>query len=83
MDATTLHPFPRASGDPLERDLSEIEAAIDLVARGAATRVRLVGLTRPEGAAPTGLARAQEANVAFRLDRGPSGAVSVTLGPRT
>lgn len=83
MDATPLHPFPHASGDPLEHDLVEIEAAIDLVVRGLATRVRLVGLTRPEGAAATGLVRAQEAHVAFRLERSPAGAVSVTLGPKS
>jgi hypothetical protein len=83
MDATTLHPFQHASVDPFEHDLVEIDAAIDLVVRGLATRVQLVGLAGPEVAAATGLARAQEAHVAFALDRSSAGAVAVTLGPRS
>jgi hypothetical protein len=82
MDPTTLLPFPNASIDPIESDIAEIDAALGLVTRGLATRVRLVGLLRPEAAAAAGLAHAQEAQVAFSLDRGPDGAVALTLGPR-
>jgi hypothetical protein len=82
MDPNVLLPFPAASGDPIERDLAEIDAALGLVARGLATRVRLVGLMRPEAAAEAGLAHAQEAQVAFSLDRGTDGAVALTVGPR-
>ena len=81
MAAVTHLPLPRPSLDPIERDLAEVEAAIALVALGLATRVRLVGLLRAEAVAGEGLARAQEAGVAFRLDcSGPTPAV--TLGPR-
>jgi hypothetical protein len=83
MDSTTLLPFPNASADPLERDLAEIDAAIGLVEDGIATRVRLVGLVRPEAVAAAGLARAQEARIEFRLDRSPESVTAITLGPRT
>lgn len=83
MDSTTPLPFPNASTDPLERDLAEIDAAIGLVEQGVASRVRLVGLVRPEAVAAAGLARAQEARILFRLDRSPEGISAITLGPRT
>jgi hypothetical protein len=83
MDSTTLLPFPNVSADPLERDLAEIDAAIGMVEQGVATRVRLVGLARPEAVAATGLARAQEASIEFHLDRSPEGVTAITLGPRT
>ncbi len=82
MDQTTLLPFPRASIDPIERDLAEVDAAIALVARGLATRVRLVSLMKAEAVAGTGLARAQDAGIGFSLERSARGATSVTLGPR-
>lgn len=82
MDTTTILPFPDASADPIDRDLAEIDAGIALVARGFATRVRLVGLTRPEAVAATGLARAQEARVGFTFDRGANGIAAVLVGPR-
>jgi hypothetical protein len=82
MEPTMIRPFSGASTDPLERDLVEIDAAIALVARGLATRVRLVGLLRPDAVAATGLAHAQEANLGFSLDRNADGGATVTLGPR-
>jgi hypothetical protein len=83
VDPTRLLPFPNASIDPIDHDLIEIDAAITLVVRGLATRVRLVGLTRPEAAAAIGLAHAQDANVEFSVDRNPAGGLTVTLGPRS
>lgn len=82
MDVNPTLPFPGASTDPLERDLTEIDVALDLVARGVATRVRLVSLARPESAAAVGLAHAQVAGIAFSLERAPDGAVALTVGPR-
>jgi hypothetical protein len=82
MDPSSLLPFQTQSDDPLERDLLEIDAAIGLVSKGQATRVRLVSLSRPEAASPTGLARAQAAGVRFSLDRGAAAIASVTVGPR-
>jgi hypothetical protein len=82
MDATKILPFPGASNTAVERDLAEIEAGIALVARGLAVRVRLIGLTRPEAVAATALARAQEARVAFAIDRGVNGVAAVIVGPR-
>jgi hypothetical protein len=80
MDRPTLLPFPAVPSDPLERDLAEIDAAIGLVSRGLARRVRLVALARPDAVAATGLARAQAAGVGFTIDRGSSG-IAVTVGP--
>ncbi len=82
MEPTRLLPFPRATTDPIERDLVEIDAAISLVSRGLATRVRLVGLMRAEAVAGAGLARAQDAGVSFRLEHSADGVPAVTLGPR-
>ena len=82
MDATTLLPFPGASPEKVDVDLAEIEAGVALVSRGLATRVRLVGLAHPDAVAGAGLGRAQASHVAFALERGPSGVVTITLGPR-
>lgn len=81
MDRVTPLPFAIVSLDPVEHDLIEIEAAIAMVAGGFATRVHLVGLLRPESAAPIGLAHAQVAGVDFSVDRGLAGAVAITIGP--
>ena len=82
MEQTTLLPFPNAWPGP-DADLAEIEAGVALVARGFATRVRLVGLADVDAVAAAGLALAQASSVAFALERSSSGAVAVTLGPRT
>lgn len=81
MDPTAFLRFPGASSDPFERDLTEIDAAIELVTSGAAARVRLVALVRPDAIAAEGLARAQAANVRFALDRGTNGVAAITVGP--
>ena len=83
MDQSTLLPFPGAVPRQHDTALAEIEAAVALVSRGLATRVRLVGLANVDAIAGAGLARAQASHVAFALDRSASGAVAVTLGPRT
>ena len=82
MDSPTPLPFPHASIDPIEHDLVEIDAAIDMVARGLATRIQLIGLIRPEVVAPNGLAHAQRRGVAFTLDRRGDAQLAVTIGPR-
>jgi hypothetical protein len=71
--------FPGASFDPLEFDLHEIEAAIELVAQGVATNVTIVGLRRPEAVAGTGVAMAQDARVAFALTRDSDGRPTVAV----
>lgn len=81
MDPITRLPN-RASASPIERDLAEIDAAIELVRRGIATRIRLVGLMRPDGVAAIGLAHAQAAGLRFEVDRVQAGPVAVTVGPR-
>jgi hypothetical protein len=81
MDPIEFRPSPAAPDDPVTRDLTEIEVAIDLVAFGAASRVRLVSLARPESVAAQGLAHAQAAGVGFALERDEAGAVSLTVGP--
>ena len=59
-------PSPGAPTDSEERDLAEIDAAIELVRQGMAARVRLVGLRRPETVAGAGLAHAQASDVAVQ-----------------
>ena len=54
--------------DPLERDLLEVDAAIELVAAGISTRIRLVNLSRPDAAAGHAAAMARGAGLAVRLD---------------
>jgi len=71
--------FPRASFDPLEFDLHEIEAAIELVAQGTARSVTIVGLRRPEAVAGTSVALAQRAHVAFALTRDRDGRPTVSV----
>ena len=74
-------PFPAAPGSAAEHDLMEIDAAIALVAKGHASRVRLVGLNDPQSVAAVGLARAQVAGVGFRMVSNGAAAV-LTFGPR-
>ena len=45
MEPADLIVLPRLRIERLELDLAHVDAAIDLVRSGAATRVRLVGLT--------------------------------------
>lgn len=82
MEPADLIVLPRLRIERLELDLAHVDAAIDLVRSGAATRVRLVGLTDNGDLASTALARAQAAEVAFGVDRGNSG-LTLTIGPRT
>jgi hypothetical protein len=83
MDPTTFLPFPGSSPEKVDADLAEIEAGVALVSFGLATRVRLVGLSHVDAIAGAGLAHAQASHVAFALERGPRGAITITLGPRT
>ena len=81
MDQISSLPLTHATFDPIERDLAEIDAAIGMVAAGIATRVRLVGLARPDVAAAVALARSQAACLGFEVDSGPDGISTVTVGP--
>lgn len=58
-----------------------MEAAIGLVARGAAQRVQLVNLVAPLFAAGIGAASAAAAGVGFRVESG-NDRVVVVVGPR-
>jgi hypothetical protein len=80
MDALGLRALSLVAIDPIERDLAEVDAAIALVTRGLATRVRLVGLMRTEALAGPGLARSQAAGVGFGLDSAGS-TPALTVGP--
>jgi len=76
----TAGPFLLPSADDaLDADLREVDAAIEMVARGLAVRVRLVGLNDADTIAPIALARAQLANIDFRVDHGAT--TSLTIGP--
>jgi hypothetical protein len=82
MDRADLIVLPRHRTDPVEVDLVQVDAAIEMVRRGAAARVRLAGLADAAGLASTALARAQEAGVEFALDRAGL-ALTLTFGPRS
>jgi hypothetical protein len=82
MEPISFLPEPGAPTDSEEQDLAEIDAAIELIRRGLAARVRLVGLRAPETVAGAGLAHAQASQMLFSVDRGAGGAVALTLGPR-
>ena len=82
MEPISFLPMPGAPTDSEEQDLAEIDAAIELIRRGLAERVRLVGLRTPETVAGAGLAHAQASRMLFSVDRGAGGAVALTLGPR-
>lgn len=62
-------------------DLVEVDAAIELVRRGTAVRVRLVGLHAPEWVAGVALAHAQAAGIELVLDRSGT-SPGLTVGPR-
>lgn len=77
--------FPRASepsDDELENALAEVDAAIALVRRGAAVRIRLIGFAMDDAIAGMAAARAQQAGVRFQVDRPDvAGDLGITVGP--
>jgi hypothetical protein len=78
-------PFPRAvepSDEDVERALSQIDAAIAVVARGAAVRIRLIGFPLVDVVAGLAAAHAQLAGVGFQIDRlAPTAAAAMIVGP--
>jgi hypothetical protein len=83
MDTADLRSLPRAEDpidDDLDAELREVDIAIEMVARGAAVRVRLVNLRDAETVAPIALARAQQAGIEFHIDR--LATTRLTFGPR-
>jgi hypothetical protein len=71
----------RPRTDLFEIDVAHVDAAIELVRIGSASRVRLAGLREPEAVAQVALARAQAAALEFSVDR-DGDAVTLTIGPR-
>jgi hypothetical protein len=65
-----------------DRALAELFAAIELVARGAATRVHVTGLAGLDEVAAQALVRAQLAGVRFTLTRDQPDTVTAIVGPR-
>jgi hypothetical protein len=82
MDHSITWLASAAAPDSAGRALLEIDAAIALVAGGAAIRVRIACLADVETVAIQGAARAQAAGLAFRLQRETSGPLTVVVGPR-
>jgi hypothetical protein len=78
-------PFPRViepSDEDLDDALAEVDAAIALIRRGAAVRVRLVGFALAEAVAGPAAAHAQLAGVGFQIDRPDvAGAAAMIIGP--
>jgi hypothetical protein len=87
VDSPTVIAFPRpgVALDPLDdagaAALAEIDAAIAMVAGGAARRVRLTAVPFVELAAAEGLAHARAVGVGFRFERPERAGVTVTIGP--
>ena len=65
-----------------DRALDELLAAIELVARGVATRVHVTGLAGVDEVAAQALVRAQLAGVRFTLTRDQPDTVTAIVGPR-
>jgi len=80
MDPVQLHPALRPSIEPLEHDLAEVDAAIELVRGGMAVRVRLVGLIAVDRVVGVAAARAQAAGVHLSIDRRGM-TPAITIGP--
>jgi hypothetical protein len=76
-------PFPRAPSDEdLDDALAEVDAAIALVTRGGAVRVRLIGFALAEAVAGLAAAHAQLAGVGFQIDRPDvAAAAAMIIGP--
>ena len=79
MDTAGLSVLPKTEST-FESDLMEVDVAIELVARRAAVRVRLIGLTSAASIAPIALAHAQRAGVPFRVESS-GGMMRLVLGP--
>ena len=82
MDRTLSWLAGASTPDAKEIALAEIDAAIGMVALGAAVSVRLINLALAEESAFDAAARAQAAGVAFSLNRDASGSVALLIGPR-
>ncbi|HEU0235634.1 MAG TPA: hypothetical protein VFR14_04230 [Candidatus Limnocylindrales bacterium] len=85
MDTPRPIRLPAATRAEADRELAEVAAAVELVARGVARRVVLVGLEELAALAGDALVIAQQAGVRFALQREPgrSGTVLAIVGPRT
>jgi hypothetical protein len=90
VESTSVIDFPRPDDGPDAigsapvgaAALAEIDAAIALVAAGAARRVRLTALPFVESVAGLALARAAAAGMSFQFERPErNGVVTVTIGP--
>ena len=82
MDRTLSWLAGANSVDAVERALTEVDAAITMVAFGVARSVRLCNLPGAEEAGFDAAARAQAAAVAFSLQRDRPGSVTMIIGPR-
>ena len=84
MDSIPQDRLPVVVGpdvDDAARALGEVDAAIELVSRGLASRVRLAGLPEIDLVLGVALARAQAADLDFHIDR-TGASPGLTIGPR-
>jgi hypothetical protein len=82
VDLAKVIVLPRPRTETIERDLGHVTAAIELVRRGDAARVRITGLPDAADIASLALARAQAAGVGFAAERDAFG-LTLTIGPRS
>lgn len=69
MGPHDLFDHARSETDVLDHALVEVDAALELVHRGAAVRIQLVGLPNPERIAGIAVARGQALGIHVALDR--------------
>jgi hypothetical protein len=82
MDRVPGLPGSAAASHPVEDALAELDGAITLVLTGVARTVQLYGLAGAASATGVGAARAQDAGVAFRIERGRGGGITLIVGPK-
>lgn len=84
MDTPRPIRLPAATQAEADRELAEVAAAVELVARGLARRVVLVGFEDVEAIAGAALVIAQRAGVRFALQRDSArpGVALAIVGPR-
>ncbi len=69
MDPHDLFERARSDADVLDHAMTEVDAAIELVHRGGAIRIQLVGLPATERVAGVAVAHGQAMGIPVTLDR--------------
>jgi hypothetical protein len=82
MDRFPTLPGDQGAPDPVEDAIAEVDGAIVLILTGVARAVQLYGLPGAGRATAVGAAHAQEAGLAFRIERDRRGGITLIVGPK-